>query len=566
MLSIPVEIKELLHQDTCHKNIRIHFPNGERSDICNDLIIKDSVYFKESLCSQSALKFGLCESPMFECEVVNVGNITGALIEVYCEIYCNSNVSGCVFKSDLDAYVYIIPYGKFTVLEAKRQADAIRRKILAYNYTARTNYESPIMELKAKMGFNSTEPYRPGILASVLMLNRFTNRLGFWGYTELTPTLYSQVLYEQDTDSINLTVTLNFKCIQLSTSNYEYLFYFDVPTMSKSDSEISSDCVIDLGGGNSLYWPAEKCLDIFKHCGLYYSRNITEPLNKYFVQKGNYIYMYQAIKPEYMSTDAYQVYVPYSITMNVTGDVTLEKTCVFRDVDDIKIYKVEMTDYIDRLYIPRDIKKSNGTYTYDSTKIDFLKAFEGLLEAKAVFGVITRDDSLKIVNLKQQFGLVPDEDLYPDDDLYPQGVTGGKVMPQDYRSCEYSDEYTKPFGLVRSNYKNKNNEDSQYSLYLTGFDEGTPTDTYQIYELSGNSFIDAATWTELEMQHICETIADNLEGVTYMPFTLKGRGLPYVESGDTLEILTKNNDSITTIVMNHTIEGEQTLTDTYQAV
>ena len=82
MISVPYKIKELYHQDHAYKNIRIHFPNGERSDICNDLIVKDSVSFTESLCSQNTLKFGLCESPIFECEVVGVGNIKGATIEV----------------------------------------------------------------------------------------------------------------------------------------------------------------------------------------------------------------------------------------------------------------------------------------------------------------------------------------------------------------------------------------------------------------------------------------------------------------------------------------------------
>ena len=43
MLQIPDEIKELLHRDSCQKNIRIHFPNGERSDICNNLIASNAL-------------------------------------------------------------------------------------------------------------------------------------------------------------------------------------------------------------------------------------------------------------------------------------------------------------------------------------------------------------------------------------------------------------------------------------------------------------------------------------------------------------------------------------------
>ena len=82
MISVPDSIKEKLHLDHCQKNIRIHFPNGERSDICNDLIVKDTVNFTESLCSQETLKFGLSEASVFECETVGVGNIKGATIDV----------------------------------------------------------------------------------------------------------------------------------------------------------------------------------------------------------------------------------------------------------------------------------------------------------------------------------------------------------------------------------------------------------------------------------------------------------------------------------------------------
>ena len=133
MLNIPYSIKSLLNTDSVNKNIRIHFPNGERSDISNNQIVQDSVEFTESLCSQNTLKFGLCESPIFECEVVGVGNIKGNTIEVYCEVYCDASVSGSVWQNDLQHYVYQIPYGTFVVDSCKRQADMIHRKIVAYS-------------------------------------------------------------------------------------------------------------------------------------------------------------------------------------------------------------------------------------------------------------------------------------------------------------------------------------------------------------------------------------------------------------------------------------------------
>jgi hypothetical protein len=68
------------------------------------------------------------------------------------------------------------------------------------------------------------------------------------------------------------------------------------------------------------------------------------------------------------------------------------------------------------------------------------------------------------------------------------------------------------------------------------------------------------------MDSICGLIEEAITGVTYMPVKLVGRGLPYVQPGDTFEILTATNDSITTIVLSRTLKGEMVLTDEYVSV
>ena len=120
--------------------------------------------------------------------------------------------------------------------------------------------------------------------------------------------------------------------------------------------------------------------------------------------------------------------------------------------------------------------------------------------------------------------------------------------------------------MVQCEYKNTSDEDCVYYLYLTGYDKTTPRSTYAVYDISSNKIIKDQKWTEAQITTICNTIAANLEGVTYMPVEFVGRGLPYVEAGDTFEILTASNDSITTIVLNRTLSGEQVLTDSYKSV
>ena len=207
----------------------------------------------------------------------------------------------------------------------------------------------------------------------------------------------------------------------------------------------------------------------------------------------------------------------------------------------------------------------SGGYCIDYADFDSQTYLSELFELGGLFGAFMRDNSLNALNIKQQFGLLPANNLYPDANLYPEGVTGGKLLPNDYQSCWYDDMYTKPFGSVQCQYKDGNNNDNLFIYYLTGFDENSDVETYQTYDLSNNEIIKNGTWSQNTILAICQAIAANIQGVTYMPVEFVGRGLPYVEVGDTFEILTKANDSITTIVLHRILTGDQTLTDTYKS-
>ena len=93
MVIIPKSIQDSMLADAVKYNIRLHFPNAERTDICNNQIVEGSAKFTESLCSQDSLKFGLCESPTFECETVGVGNIANREIDIIYDFYSTSLIA-----------------------------------------------------------------------------------------------------------------------------------------------------------------------------------------------------------------------------------------------------------------------------------------------------------------------------------------------------------------------------------------------------------------------------------------------------------------------------------------
>ena len=86
MLNIPERIKDLFKADRSHKYFRARFINGEYPAITNSDVVKESVKFTESICSQDTFRFGLAEESVLEFETVGRGNMYGMYIEASIEI------------------------------------------------------------------------------------------------------------------------------------------------------------------------------------------------------------------------------------------------------------------------------------------------------------------------------------------------------------------------------------------------------------------------------------------------------------------------------------------------
>ena len=562
MLTVPDEVKDLLHLDTCKKNIRIHFPNGERRDICNNLIVLNTVSFKESLCSQETLKFGLCEAPVFECEVVGVGNIKGVTIEVFCEIYCDQSVSGSVFRTDLQAFVYPIQYGVFIVDSCKRQADIQHRKIVAYGATATIDW---------------------GLSQSELMLSKFEKNSMF------TFSQYPLEYMAVNTSMVNYDSALwddaaggiSYKTRTKTIYDGDYTIVLDVAVF-KEFYIFDSVAVLDVDTDNSK----ERKKEVEKIASILGLSNDTViAILQYVNPRIMYFYNNNEIE---VGCIAPKYPMVFNAPQNFDNNYTDASVVVLNSMQIMKIYGPNgYYNYIElnpdiyssktkRYSLKADyktlpvtftaIKKENLKYSLDFTDaMNIQDVLNYYSELYGVFGFWGRNNSFKMLNIKRQFGLTPGASVYPGETVYPQSVTGGKLLPEDYQSCWYDDEYTKPFGAVKCQYKNTNNEDCIFVYYLSGYDEDSDESSFLSYDLTNNEKIKNNLWSTTEISDFCQTIASNIEGVSYMPVDFKGRGIPYVEAGDTFEILTKSNDSITTIVLNRTLTGEQTLTDNYKS-
>ena len=574
MLTVPDSIKDLLHLDSCQKNIRIHFPNGERSDICNNLIVRNTVSLTESLCSQNTLKFGLCEAPVFECEVVGVGNIKGATIEVFCEIYCDATATDAVFQPDLQHYVYQIPYGVFVIQSAKRQADMNHRKITAYGGSAASDWKFSESESKKICYVSGTNPC-------------YTPNAGFFLAANSYFTL-DDIVDEESFAPSNLMVDRGYSGVVSFT-----LYYYQVEWAQTAGDGKRDDWQYLFRVDHSHY-DADYKKKIADFVHQYYNYNFSRtdvPLfhnsirhtisDSYFIRI-NYDcdneYFYPYANGYYASNRGLRWMILGRISVGIRRNGELIDSRVF-DLYSEKpnIYKITyksaysyMSDI--GLSIPLnsvyhdEVTPEMTTQEPNLSEFDLQTYINNYLEIRGCFGRFSRTDpdKMELLNIKRQFGLTPSSSQYPGASVYPQGVTGGKLLPGDYQTCWYDDNYTTPIGAIKFTYVSSG-QVIEGIYYLTGYNEDSNPDSYRVYDLTANGIV-KGTMTLATMNYICQMIKNNIENVSYMPVDFVGRGLPYVEEGDTFEILTASNDSITTIVLNRTLSGEQVLTDSYKSV
>ncbi len=228
-----------------------------------------------------------------------------------------------------------------------------------------------------------------------------------------------------------------------------------------------------------------------------------------------------------------------------------------------------------KYYLFRKLKKglyNNGEAdTCIRCKLDILNAIalgnsnyiSNIAEASALFLTSVRtkfSDNYRLLSLIDDDAAVyPDNTLYPDDTLYPLGKP--------------------PFIISRSMWYKLSADTLEKSVYdrvcctisIDGrtqyfesrvFDvtEDYAQDTYSAYDLSNNLYIKNGIFDAETIQSMLDTIAYTIRKIYYQTAVVTTKGLPYLEPGDKLNILTKDS-SVTTFILRHRLHGIQSLID-----
>ena len=545
------------------KNAKVEFVNSSTSEmteysgylqyptaidfesIANDNLIAQSFSLTESLCSEDNLKFGVCEASYIEFECFN----------------SNNDFKNAEIKAIIDVgETATVPLGCYTVKNITKQSNRKRTKITAYDKStlldvnAEDWYSSYMFGVDFSTYIESGFQFPRQIYATYWNIANYLNiELDEYDKTlltsktraELTSLLDSNINVAWDNYGANYTIryskilavdvdyTKLHQVFAYPTNTYDYDFAIlqAYNYTNKKDS---------LGRGFNA-----------KGTVLVEELNASNAvINSFCCDSGDYFKLSDA-------TVKINLYVPYGLYNNVG-------TKLDDAVDFVEIYEVDNSVYLingaTKLvyynYGTKDIFASPSGITARQVA-------QSLLEVCGCFFMIDRYGYPSFVYCTKT-SLYPSDTLYPADTIYPRGAdeTTTKSLYEKF----YFEDYTVlDYGKIQIKKNSSDNVTSICEWEYVG-----DADKENTYIIEDNVFYcsDSMIYDFDNMPEVYDMLVNMfsvISNMSYIPHETVCKGLPYLEVGDRISLLT-DTGGIETFIFRRTLNGIQALKDNYTAV
>lgn len=193
----------------------------------------------------------------------------------------------------------------------------------------------------------------------------------------------------------------------------------------------------------------------------------------------------------------------------------------------------------------------------DLADITTREAVSSVYELSAYYGRLDRrTDFFAPIELNNS-RLLPADDLYPADSLYPNG-NSSRANRSMYQKLWTDSQGVQSFRYLIITYKTLiDGQEAETEMQKTINPNGT-TDYY----MSNNWILRNLVWTEQQVSDLADEMIARMSNVTWFPFEMWCAGLPYLETGDELEITTAEG-TYTSYILQRQLNGIQDLQDTY---
>lgn len=200
----------------------------------------------------------------------------------------------------------------------------------------------------------------------------------------------------------------------------------------------------------------------------------------------------------------------------------------------------------------------------DFTLRDIISA---VFETQCQYGQLDRETDLFSGVELNDGGLYPAETLYPATGLYPNASyskSNFHPFPSEYEKLWTDTVGAQTFKYLIITYKTTitdssgNIQEVEKTLQRTVNTNGTTN-----YNMSDNWLFKNLIWTADQVGEYADAMVEKMRGITWFPFEMWAAGLPYVETGDMIEITDKAGDTYTSYVLQRQLNGIHNLKDTY---
>lgn len=547
-------------------------------DIKNEDLIQESFSLTESLCSQENLKFGLCESAHCEFEVVGRGDkFIGKTIRPYINIASEPKQNR-------------IPLGVFKISEVKKNHthDIIKKSITAYDRMSILDQDvgdwltryMVITDTGNKRSSASPSFTRVGVEYVRQMFSTYVSlmiRLGILSQDDFpVKHVYKDENFNDVNEAGRYSFNFFYPCEIASGTLHETVGcthalgdgwdagspsdeYFRVtvtPRDGKSDEELFNQYM-----GNLDDWPKSYIGFPNSACILAICEFIDGSIEKYLLNSGDIVYIKKGYKnlTFYIgaatgSFDSQSKFEPYNADSYIISHYKIESVYVPENLKELVNAHLRLVYY-------NYGTQSLGSFSSSVSGKDVVRS---LLEINGCFFHMDRYGKPEIIYASKA-GLYPSETLYPALDLYPRGMNGPLLSMGRYISMECDDYVVQKYGKIQIKTQSQVKSGESICSYEYIGDENAKN----TYIIEDNIFYCAEGTvyeygSQPEVDEMLKNLFLKIANLNYTPHTTKLRGLPFMECGDRVNLVTKTG-GIESFIFRRTLKGIHALMDTYEA-
>lgn len=532
MINISVKGKELFKKgyvDGYYNNVKMEMLDGSGLIITNENIVGESLCMTERTCSGNTLKFGLCEAKSLEIECFDIPNIKGKRFFLSIE----------KIRSEDNMIIDRIQYGEFLVNSCKRQSFSGRRKIIAYDDLKSSTLDKDMAE-EVNLYIENKEDFIQPCIFQVEkdLLKKFgisTKEKENVETTWITSTK-GQNTYGPD-DNMGYFVYEESRYLSYTLDPVEY-YTFKISDVLQEERERQVQQILK---SYKMKFTGMEAAWLDQLCYIRITSEDGKELN-YVGSHGD--------EKEYTGIKYVTVFVADSLTIkNQYGEEKTKISFGYEDaIEDIRIHRINLKT-MEKVRMKEKVQ--NMTLRNILTSI---------YELQAKFGRMNRKTGLLEFVQLNSGGLHPADTLYPSDKIYPSG--GSNIDDGMIENIWMDENGGIKYGRLKLSYiRIGENGDKEEAIYEYTFDDKCN----KTYEVSDNWILKNIIMTDEEIQKVAQEMGQGMIGVEVLPFSADIVGIPYVESGDMIEI----SDGIHTkkvYILERTISGIQGMKDSLEAL